>query len=142
MKTRTTTSVAMVNKNLQHHEAQFRANIPYYLTTARLKGLYLIFLCLLTLTSTQAWASEIVALQGLHGNTLVAGKTTAFSMYSDPQTLAHVASVSAVIVRPDGSEFSERKPATESPLRACLFRGDCYCSWYRRMIRCQSELAA
>lgn len=61
----------------------------------------------LSSTATQASPGDVVALQGLHGNTLVAGKTTAVRMYLDTSTFSRVDSVSATIIRPDGSKFVE-----------------------------------
>jgi hypothetical protein len=58
-------------------------------------------------------SGEIVPLQGLNGNTLVAGKTTAFRMYSDAGTLARVESVTSAITRPDGSQFNETWTKTD-----------------------------
>jgi hypothetical protein len=54
----------------------------------------------------------VTALQGLNGNTLVAGKRTAFRMFTDSQTFANARNVDATIVRPDGSTLVRRWNAT------------------------------
>jgi hypothetical protein len=62
----------------------------------------------LAATVTLAAPGEIVALQGLYGYTLVAGKTTAMRMYMNATILERVDSVSATIIRPDGSKFDQK----------------------------------
>lgn len=52
---------------------------------------------------TLASPGEIVPLQGLHGNTLVAGKTTAIRMYVDQTTFDQADAAVVTTVRPDGS---------------------------------------
>lgn len=43
------------------------------------------------------------ALQGLQGNTLVAGKTTALRLFADAGSIANAANAEATVLRPDGS---------------------------------------
>lgn len=54
----------------------------------------------------RAAPGEVFALQGLHGNMLVAGKTTALRMYVDSSTLQAADRVTAVVVRPDGTRLN------------------------------------
>ncbi len=54
----------------------------------------------------RAAPGEAVALQGLHGNTLVAGKTTALRMYVAAGTLQAADRVTAIVVRPDGTRLN------------------------------------
>ena len=48
---------------------------------------------------------EATALQGLRGNTLVAGKSTAFRLFADGPTYTAANRIDATIVRPDGSQL-------------------------------------
>jgi len=49
---------------------------------------------------------DVTALQGLRGNTLVAGKTTAFRLFLDDPSYAAVSRIDASVLRPDGSRFT------------------------------------
>lgn len=58
---------------------------------------------ILAFIAGRADAAGVTALQGLNGNTLVAGKATAFRMFADSHTFADARNIDATIVRPDGS---------------------------------------
>lgn len=50
-------------------------------------------------------SSAMTLLQGLNGNTLVAGKTTAIRVFTDSWSLADVSGMTATVLRPDGSRL-------------------------------------
>jgi len=50
---------------------------------------------------------DAIALQGIRGNTLVAGKSTAFRLFTTAATFSAANRVDVVIVRPNGSQFSQ-----------------------------------
>ncbi|MEA3037475.1 MAG: streptogrisin [Sphingomonadales bacterium] len=75
----------------------------FFRTWIQIVALYFIVLC----SSALASPGDMVALQGLRGNTLVAGKTTALRLYMDPATYGATARVVVTIVRPDGSTVSQ-----------------------------------
>ena len=62
---------------------------------------------MLTMVVGQADAASVTALQGLNGNTLVAGKTTAFRMYIEGSLFDSVQTVVTTIVRPDGTTLTQ-----------------------------------
>ena len=53
-----------------------------------------------------AAGQNVIPLQGLSGNTLVAGKTTGFRLFTDTPTYAAANRIETTILRPDGSRLT------------------------------------
>jgi len=70
----------------------------YYITVIILAILFV---------QTNSLAQEVIALQGLRLNTLVAGKSTAFRFYMDKATFNAVTRIQMTIIRPDGSQITK-----------------------------------